>query len=114
MPCMGPSREEVIVADYHGKLYQLVLDLNDKFIINQRYTFSKAFITRTEQELYNTKQAYNTQIFFHECTRMLCDIVKSFTENEKEMYLYNGRDPLCVRLAYWWNTHEEEDRRRGN
>ena len=110
MPCQGPSEAEVRRSKDQGKLYQLVLDLNYRMGIASKFTTE--FISVCEQRLYDTTQAYNTSNFFDECTAALCSAVKNFTEKEKDDYLYNGRDPLCVRLSYWWNEHKEVDRKR--
>ena len=34
------------------------------------------------------------------------------TEEQKEKYLYDGRNPVCARLAAWWYKHDEFDKRR--
>ena len=110
MPCQGPSESEVRRCKDQAELYQLVLDLHER--MRSKTVFSSEFISECAIKLANTRQVFNTSIFFDRCTAVLCEKVRNFTEEEKEEYLYNGRDLLCVRLSYWWNKHEELDRKR--
>lgn len=45
-------------------------------------------------------------------TKMLCECLRSLTEKEKELYIYNAHDKSSRDLANWWERHQEWDARR--
>lgn len=112
MPCRGPDESEVRAADENGKLYSLILDLSIAMGINEEDPFDADFLSDTAKNLQATKQAYRTDGFFHRATAVLCDVVSKFTPDQQERYLYDGRDPLNVRLNFWWTGHQQVDAER--
>lgn len=47
-----------------------------------------------------------------ESTRMLCECLRSLTENEVEKYVYDAHNKEARKLAGWWERHQEWDARR--
>ena len=45
--------------------------------------------------------------FLDELTNILC----AFCKRKGDDFIYNGRDPLCRKLADWWDEHKESDRK---
>jgi len=42
---------------------------------------------------------------------ILCSLVKSLNPQQFDEIVYNARDPMSRKLADWWESHEEMDRR---
>ena len=110
MPCKGPTIEEQNRSAVQVELYDLVIDLNGA--MGEETVFFDDFIDQCIFHRNEAKAVYNTEKFFHYCTSTLCDKIRKFTESEKDKYLYDGRNPISVRLAYWWQNHEKLDRER--
>lgn len=112
MPCRGPDESEVRAADENGKLYTLILDLSIAMGVADEDPFDDDFLSEVAKNLQATKNAYRTDVFFHRATAVLCDVVGNFTPDQQERYLYDGRDPLNVRLNFWWMGHQKIDAER--
>lgn len=47
-----------------------------------------------------------------EATKMLCEALRSLTEQEMEEYVYDAHNEKARQLASWWERHQEWDKRR--
>ena len=112
MPCNGPSREEVREANLHGELYQLVLDVAAMAGQDGWSLFDTSFIMYCRDMLASSKQAYAWQQHFDRATAELCSVVGAMLEDQRDRYLWDGRNPVAARLAVWWHNHQELDRVR--
>ena len=92
MPCRGPSIEEVNRSNEQVKLYDLIIDLHG--YMGDETVFTDSFIDQCTHHRVEAQKVYNTELFFHHCTAVLCDKIRKFTEIEKE------------------NEHEKLDRKR--
>jgi len=43
----------------------------------------------------------------------LCEELRGMTEKTREGLVYNAHDKMSRRLADWWETHQEEDKKYG-
>jgi len=47
-----------------------------------------------------------------EATKLLCELCRNLTAEEREEYIYNAHNNISRQLADWWERHQEWDERR--
>ncbi len=56
--------------------------------------------------------SYGNVSHLNQDTAMLCDLCQNFTEEERDILLYDGRVAEARELAAWWERHQKADTTR--
>ena len=109
MPCHGPNEEQSRTMEHGQKLCKLIIGLN--------HMSGAKILTGEELDLISTysdgymKWNYKRD-WFDKLTALLCKKIEDLTEEEKDKYLYDGKNSTSRKLADWWEKHQELDRER--
>lgn len=60
---------------------------------------------------------YSTASYEDHCeelTPILCGMIKKLSKDDKDKYIYNGKDANCRKLADWWDEHKLMDKKHRN
>ena len=84
--------------------------MEQKFLLLERHI--RWLESRLGMHLVGTHDLTLTRENLDYLTYVLCSTIGGMSEEQKDATIYNGRDPYAVKLADWWHTHQEMDRRR--
>lgn len=58
------------------------------------------------------KSMYGRENILDEATAHLCQLCGDLTLDQKDTFMYDGRNAKARRLADWWDRHQAADRKR--
>ena len=113
MPCQGPSAEEERTHNKQVKFFKMAVDLQE---IAHTKEMRKPFISMLYSEislaLDKAMEWRSTGGVFDDVSKGLCEYATSLTSEEQDLIMYDGRHKACREFANWWESHQEDDRRR--
>ena len=107
MPCSGPDEVQSRTMRHGERLCNLILDNHERRPFLNKEEIEKVALYLKGYKVWNYKN-----FWMDELTKLLCEKIGNFNEEEKEFYLYNGRVSESRKLAEWWEKHQELDRKR--
>ena len=112
MPCVSdylePDAREKEAGTLARLLEWLISDMGKRCPVCPSFIVGKCF-----QKAIKDGYVYHvSQATLDEWTETLCRIVRSFSGEDQDKYLYDGRNAKSRQLIEWWERHQKADERR--